>query len=63
MAQHFLLSAKARSLSLGAIMRMSDDEAHARFKLGQDENDGTFAEITQGLDNRELADWMCRTRS
>jgi transposase-like protein len=31
MAQHFLLSAKARSLSLGAIMRMSDDEAHARF--------------------------------
>ncbi|HVC60859.1 MAG TPA: IS1595 family transposase [Acetobacteraceae bacterium] len=31
MAQHFLLSAKARTLSLGAIMRMSDDEAHARF--------------------------------
>jgi len=32
MAQHFLLSAKARSLSLGAVMRMSDDEAHARFE-------------------------------
>jgi transposase-like protein len=32
MAQHFLLSAKARSLSLGAIMRMSDEEAHARFE-------------------------------
>ncbi len=32
MAQHFLLSAKARTLSLGAIMRMSDDEAHARFQ-------------------------------
>ena len=31
MAQHFLLSAKARTLSLGAIMRMTDDEAHARF--------------------------------
>ena len=31
MAQHFLLSAKARTLSLGAIMRMSDDDAHARF--------------------------------
>jgi transposase-like protein len=31
MPQHFLLSAKARTLSLGAIMRMSDDEAHARF--------------------------------
>ena len=31
MAQHFLLSAKARTLSLGAIMRMDDDAAHARF--------------------------------
>lgn len=31
MAQHFLLSAKARTLSLKAIMRMSDDEAHERF--------------------------------
>jgi transposase-like protein len=32
MAQHFLLSAKARTLSLKVIMRMSDDEAHARFE-------------------------------
>ena len=32
MAQHFLLSAAARTLSLGAIMRMTDDEAHARFQ-------------------------------
>jgi transposase-like protein len=31
-SQHFLLSAKARSLSLGAILRMSDDEAYARFQ-------------------------------
>ena len=31
MAQHFLLSAKARTLSLGAIMRMSDAQAHAEF--------------------------------
>jgi hypothetical protein len=31
MAQHFLLSAKARTLSLAAICRMSDDEAHAAF--------------------------------
>jgi transposase-like protein len=30
-SQHFLLSAKARTLSLGSIMRMSDDEAHDRF--------------------------------
>lgn len=32
MAQHFLLSAKARSLSLKGIMRMTDDEAHDRFE-------------------------------
>ena len=32
MSSHFLLTAKARSLSLGAIMRMSDDQAHARFQ-------------------------------
>lgn len=32
MAQHFLLSAKARTLSLGSIMRMSDEQAHARFQ-------------------------------
>ena len=30
-AQHFLLSARARTLSLKAICRMSDDEAHATF--------------------------------
>ncbi len=30
-AQHFLLSAKARTLSLGSIMRMTDDQAHAAF--------------------------------
>jgi transposase-like protein len=32
MAQHFLLSARARTLSLTGIMRMSDDEAHRRFQ-------------------------------
>jgi transposase-like protein len=31
MAQHFLLSAAARTLSLAAIMRMTDDQAHATF--------------------------------
>jgi len=31
-AQHFLLSAKARTLSLGAILRMSDDQAFEAFK-------------------------------
>jgi transposase-like protein len=32
MAQHFLLSAAARSLSLKAILRMTDSEARARFQ-------------------------------
>ena len=31
MSQHFLLSAKARTLSLAAVFRMTDDEAHAAF--------------------------------
>ncbi len=31
MAQHSLLSAKARTLSLAAILRMTDDQAHAAF--------------------------------
>ena len=32
MTQHFLLSAKARTLSLVQVMRMSDAEAEATFK-------------------------------
>ena len=32
MAQHFLLSAKARTLSLAKVMRLSEDEAYAAFK-------------------------------
>jgi hypothetical protein len=32
-AQHFLPSAKARTLSLSAILRIPDDEAHKRFAL------------------------------
>jgi ribosomal protein L37AE/L43A len=31
MSQHFLLSAAARTLSLSAVARMSDEEAHAKF--------------------------------
>jgi transposase-like protein len=31
LSQHFLLSAKARTLSLSAVLRMSDEEAHATF--------------------------------
>ena len=32
MCQHFLLSAKARSLSLAKVMRLSDEEAYQAFK-------------------------------
>ena len=32
MSQHFLLSAKARSLSLTAVARMSEEEARATFQ-------------------------------
>ena len=32
MSQHFLLSAKARTLSLVQVLRMSDMEAEATFK-------------------------------
>lgn len=38
-------------------------EIHARFKLGQDESDGTFAEIIEGLGSTELARWMIDSRS
>ena len=31
MAQHFLLSARARTLSLASVARMSDEEARAKF--------------------------------
>jgi transcriptional regulator len=37
-------------------------ETHARFKLGQDENDVTFKEIVTSLGDRTLAEWMDRTR-
>ena len=41
MAQHFLLSARARTLSLAKVMRLSEDEAYAAFKAVRwAENDG-----------------------
>ena len=33
MCQHFLLSKEARTLSLGKVLRLSDDEAYAAFKV------------------------------
>ncbi len=32
MSQHFLLSAKARTLSLAKVMRLTDEEAYETFK-------------------------------
>lgn len=41
MAIHFLLTAKARTLSLAAVLRMSEEEAHAKFcEIRWSENDG-----------------------
>jgi ribosomal protein L37AE/L43A len=41
MSQHFLLSAAARTLSLSAVARMSDEEAHAKFTaIRWADNDG-----------------------
>jgi transcriptional regulator len=37
-------------------------ETHAKFKLGQDENDLVFKDIAEGLADRTLADWMSRSR-
>ena len=37
-------------------------ETHARFKLGQDENDLTFGEIVDAHADPVLADWMRRAR-
>ena len=41
MSQHFLLSAKARTLSLMKVMRLSDEEAYEAFKqIRWADNDG-----------------------
>lgn len=37
-------------------------ETHARFKLGQDEDDATFEEIVGGLADPVLAGWMKQSR-
>lgn len=41
MPAHFLLTAKARTLSLASVLRMSEEEAHAKFcEIRWSENDG-----------------------
>ena len=43
MAQHFLLTAKARTLSLASIFRMDDDKAHETFVAFRFANNGGAA--------------------
>jgi len=38
-------------------------ETHARFKLGQDENETVFKDIVDGLGDRALSAWMSRSRA
>jgi transposase-like protein len=64
-SQHFLLSAKARTLSLGAIMRMSDTEAHARFQAIRFADNGgePFCPRCEGQDLYAYTTrhaWKCR---
>lgn len=49
---------KARIIAFRAHVR----ETHARFKLGQDEDEATFEEIVSGHPDRQLAKWMRRSR-
>ena len=58
MAQHFLLSAAARSLSFKAIGRSSDDEAHVRFvAIRFAENGGApFGQLREAEQTRPLLD-------
>lgn len=40
--------------------RATVDHQEARFKLGQDERDGPYANILRGLGQQDLADWLRR---
>lgn len=65
MAQHFLLSAAARTLSLSAVARMSDDEAAAAFqRIRWADNGGeAYCPRCGCLDVRKLATrpvWKCK---
>ncbi len=64
MSQHFLLTAKARTLSLKSIMRMSDEEAHARFEeIRFADNGGAafcpYCECTKVYTYRARKIWKC----
>jgi transposase-like protein len=65
MAQHFLLSTKARTLSLANVLRLSDEEAYDRFKAIRFADNGGEAFCpkcgsveTWPLPNRKM--WRCK---
>src|SRR6185437_6370524 len=67
MAQHFLLSTKARTLSLAQVLRLSEDEAYAQFKaIRFSENDGeAFCPKCGGTDLYTLGRrkmWRCKAK-
>jgi transposase-like protein len=67
MAQHFLLSSKARTISLAQVLRMSDVEAYDAFKAIRFANNGSEAFCPKcgsldlyGLPNRAM--WRCKAK-
>jgi transposase-like protein len=65
LAQHFLLSAAARTLSLASVARMSDEEVHATFQTirWSDNNGEPYCPRCGCLDVRKLATrpvWKCK---
>jgi transposase-like protein len=65
MAQHFLLSAAARTLSLAGIMRMTDDQAHAAFVAIRFADNGGAAfcprcDCTAVYEYRARRLWKCK---
>jgi hypothetical protein len=63
-SQHFLLTAKARTLSLKSIMRMTDDEAHDRFEQIRFADNGgaafcPYCECTKVYTYRARKIWEC----
>lgn len=67
MSQHFLLSAKARTLSLAQVLRLSDEEAYATFKAVRFAANGGEAFCPKcgavdlyGLPRRKM--WRCKAK-
>ena len=67
MAQHFLLSTKARTLSLAQVLRLSDQEAYERFKAIRFTDNGGEAFCPKcgsmdlyGLPRRAM--WRCKAK-